>query len=207
VGLWQNEPLETSTLEINKLLIVSDFGNAVTGEWYKVDLQFVAADFFRYLTVGFHQIESTKNPPYPTVICYLDSFVLVPEDIADQDVDKLFYPDIILAAHPEESNLLAADGEDKTELPVSSVRLEPHSGLEVEKKVAEMPEFSFGPILFETNSANLNFEAFQMLDSLARFLKKTVIGNFKSPAIPTTPEPRSTTWIYQREGQGVSQNT
>jgi outer membrane protein OmpA-like peptidoglycan-associated protein len=172
VGLWQNEPLETSTLEVNKLLIVSEFGNSVTGEWYKVDLQFVAADFFRFLTVGFHQIESTKKPPYPTVTCYLDSFVLVPEDIADPDVDKLFYQDIILAAHPEESNLLAGDSEETTEQPVSPAGVESQIDLEGEKKVNEISEFSFGPILFETNSTELNFEAIQTLDSLVNFLKE-----------------------------------
>lgn len=172
VGLWQNEPNETNVFPENNLLILSDFENDVIGEWYKVDLVFRATDFFRYFTIGFHNYDPSPHYLSPVATCYLDSFVLIPEDINDQDVDKLFYPDIILAAHPEESNLLAADSEEKTELPVSLAGTEPQSGLEVEKKVAEMPEISFGPILFETNSADLNFEAFQMLDNLARFLIK-----------------------------------
>ncbi|MBW6497035.1 MAG: OmpA family protein [Bacteroidales bacterium] len=172
VGFWKNEPDESIASFSENSLVVSDFHNPVIGEWYKVDLQFVAADFFRYLTVGFHQNESTKDPSYQTVTSYLDSFVLVPEDIVDQDVDKLFYPDIILAAHHDETNLLAGDGEDKTEQPVSPAGVEPQIDLEGEKKVTEISEFSFGPILFETNSADLNFEAFQILDSLAQFLKE-----------------------------------
>jgi outer membrane protein OmpA-like peptidoglycan-associated protein len=190
VGFWQNEPDETNVFPEKNLLIVSDFENDVIGEWYKVDLVFRAADFFRYLTVGFHNYE--PSPPYNNTVasCYIDSFVLVPDDIADQDVDKLFYPDIILAAHPEESNLLAADCEDTTEQPVSPAGVESQIDLEGEKKVNEISEFSFGPILFETNSADLNFEAFQMLDRLVRFLKENshrklqIIGHTDNAGTP-----------------------
>lgn len=174
VGFWQNEPDETKVFPEKNLLLVSDFENDVIGEWYKVNLVFRATDFFRFLTVGFHSYEPSQRLLRPSASCYLDSFVLVPEDIADPDVDKLFYQDIILAAHPEEFNLLAGDGEEITELPVSKAGIEPQSGLEVEKKVAEMPEFSFGPILFATNSADLNFEAIQILDRLAQFLKENI---------------------------------
>ena len=172
VGFWQNEPPQTNAFPTNNLLIVSDFENDVIGEWYKVDLVFRAADFFRYLTVGFHNYE--PSPPYNNTVasCYLDSFVLVPENIADQDVDKLFYPDIFLAEHPEETNLLLGDNVDKTEIPVSPARLESQNDLETEEKATEIAELNFGPILFETNSTDLNFEALKTIDSLVQFLKE-----------------------------------
>jgi outer membrane protein OmpA-like peptidoglycan-associated protein len=191
VGLWKNEPtfMELHS-ETTNLIEVKDFSNSITGKWYRASVDFIAEDFFRYLSIGFHtMLPAHSRPPFGNPVgCYVDGLVLVCANAQEEEIVTLFKPSEVHINHHKPNNQLTND--------IELIKLENEvSKLDTLPKVNFGEQNYFGVIQFEHNSFELQYHSQLALDSLAIVMKQN--ENYKILLIGHTDN--TGTNYYNRE--------
>jgi len=163
IGLWKNEPTFKELHSKTKNLIeIKDFNNGITGKWYKVSIDFVAADYARFLSIGFHNKlpDYRRLPSDNPVGCYVDGLVLVCNDVDEQQIVTLFEPREAPVKHLEPNNQQTSNNEFEKRIIEASIS-------DTLPILDFRRQHLFGLIHFEHNSFELQNNSSILLDSLA----------------------------------------